>query len=201
MVAPNPSTSAIMLNYPTAIASPKSPTGVFIGDEHRDLVHVVQLTASISELVSHGIQVLFLEAFYSSEPPSGTDTASLAAYIRGRNFDHMARPKGSRELPICYNSLLQRCGRASLPVRGVDVRVPPDIANLKKGKAFRMVVWRSTTANDEWKANIEKQCQSNGWSKFALFGGRVHAKGLSNRFGDRITAQIWDRSQRGYIAL
>lgn len=190
-----------MLNYPQVAATPSAPTGVFIGDEHADLVHLVQLTASISELVANRTDVLFIEAFYAGAPPAGTDVASLAGYLQGRNFDHTKTPKGKAELPVCYHSLIERCERAKLPVLGVDVQVPHAIASLTKGKAMKMIQWRTGAANDSWKENIQEQCGLNGWSRFALFGGRAHAKALSNRFGARITAQIWDRAQKSYVAL
>ena len=190
-----------MLKYPTGGSTPSSPSGVFIGDEHADLVHVIQLTASISEFASNGIQALFIEAFYASSPPTSTDVESLGNYIRSRNFDHTTTENGKNELPICYEGLLQRCERANMPICGVDSQVPPDIANLKKGKAFKMIRWRTTTVNDDWQRAIQESCQANGWSKFALFGGKAHAAALSSRFGARLTTQIWDRTAKQYVDL
>jgi hypothetical protein len=184
-----------MFKYPQKIGSPREPSGIFIGDEHAKLYHLVQLTASISELKINGVKVLFIEAFYADNPPVSIDVASLATYLKGRNFVHTETPVGIRELPVCYNSLLQRCKRANLPVLGVDVTTPPNL------RPFKKIAWRSSGVNDEWKKNIEQQCLKNAWDKFALFGGRAHAKALSNRFGNRITTQIWEPTHKRYIDL
>ncbi|BBH53087.1 hypothetical protein [Fluviispira sanaruensis] len=188
-----------MLKFPRGMATPNLPIGVFIGDEHSDPIHLIQLTASISELVSNGIQVLFIEAFYVNNPPLQTDIVSLGNYIRGRNFDHTKSSK--IDLPNFYDNLLKRCNIANLHVRGVDVPLPSEIANLQKGKAFKVIAWRTGRANDDWKRNIEDYCKNNNWSKFALFGGRAHAKPLFNRFGGRISPQIWSRPLKKYIDL
>lgn len=187
-----------MLKYPEVSPTQKHPSGVFIGDEHDKLYHLAQLTASIGELVTHGVQVLFIEAFYAANPPAAQDTASLATYLKNRNFNHTTNPTADAELPKCYVSLLQRCKRANLPVLGVDVPMPDAIKN---GKVFGKIRWRANTVNDDWQANIEKACADNQWAKFAVFGGRAHAKALTNRFRGRLTTNIWDPTHKQYQSV
>src|SRR5258708_7713495 len=113
-----------MFNFPADTGDPSNPSGIFFGDEHDNLAHVIQLTASIGDLVKGATQVLFLEAFYSKDVIDGRE-AALKVYLPGRNFDHMTTDVGKRELPKCYAGLLDRCARANLPVIGVDCTPPP----------------------------------------------------------------------------
>jgi len=192
-----------MLKYPTTSGRREAPSGVFIGDKHDELYHLVQLTASISELVTHGVQVLFIEAFYYKSPPVATDVRTLSEYIKRRDFEHVTSEIGKRELPILYSGLIQRCKRASIPVLGVDAPLPPYIATIPKimVRVRQKMIFRTIEVNNIWKKNIEDQCNLNNWRNFALFGGQVHATALSKLFGDRITAQIWDRAQKQYKDL
>lgn len=192
-----------MLKYPAVLGTATAPSGVFIGDSHADLRHLVQLTASISELINMGINVLFVEAFYADAPPVSTDVASLGSYISDRNFNHFdpkERPVGHREVAIAYHALLQRCRRDNLPVVGIDAAMPDDFLAGSPGFK-RKIFWRTGGVNAEWKQNIVAACTKNKWTSFALFGGQAHAEAQKKNFGGRLSTNIWKCEHKRYIEL
>ena len=200
-----------MLKLPIEAGIPQLPTGIFIGDKHDDLAHVVQLTASISELRSKGVQVLFLEAFYDGDAVHRS-TGDLRAYLNGRNFNHIggARPVGQQEHAIAYQDLIARCNRAGIAVAGIDQRAAPAAPSQPSqpsqtvGKqAFAKMAARMATSgvNKEWARTIRMQCATKGWSKFAVFGGNLHAAPLKGLLPGRLTAQMWNQQLRTYVDL
>lgn len=156
----------------------------FIGDNHSDLSRLAKLTATLSVLKGAGIRDIFLEAFYHQDTDVLKRELSIDdinQYLNNRNFVHPTSTTGLHNLPIFYAELLKRARQLQMRVHGIDSPMPSSIANLGpgQGKAFKVIKWRTGTANDEWKNVITSVM---GQSKlYAIFGGQAHSKPLIKR--------------------
>ncbi len=189
-----------MLLSPYTPGSVSKPAGYFFGDTHNDLVHLVQLTASISELQSHGVKVLFLEAFYAGGVvPSGV--SALRDSMNSRSFNHFdPSVRGFTEHARCYHSLIQRCNRAGIAVEPLDQPRPSAVTG-----GAQTMLWRvSGGLNEAWRDTIMSRCSTKNWRKYAVFAGSDHSRPLTKAFAKKfcgLRPQVWNRASRNYQSL
>jgi hypothetical protein len=160
--------------------------GLLIADEHDKPAHLRALNRNL-RLLRTNIDVLYLEHFRASARDlEGASLATVLRLIQENKFEWYS------EIADNFTAVLGNAKGVGLKVHGINIENP--------GKPH--FVWRMSGVNDAIAAELKAQQPKDKFTRFGVFIGKDHARGL-NKAGrlQGIACYIWDQSANKYVDL
>jgi hypothetical protein len=161
-------------------------SGLLITDVHDQVKHVRALNRNLP-LLRTRIEVLYIEHFRASERDlEGASLATVLRLIQENRFEWYA------EIADNMTVLLATAQRVGIKVHGINIANPGV-------NHFR---WRMSGCNDAIAKEVKTQLKADGATRFGIFIGKDHARGL-NRAGrlQNIACYEWDELRRRYAEI
>ena len=149
----------------------KGTSGLFIGDSHEEVAHLVALRINMHNLADKGVKVLFLEYFFQQQTKISIRSAThIYQHLVARNFLH------NDEMPRNIEDLLAEANDYAIDVWGLDVPSADPRSSPEANKGFAKIAWRTSKALNtlwaNWVTEVMRKSYAN--RNFAIFAGARH---------------------------